>query len=433
MRYFLFLGIVVSLFFGCSSETVSNASIENDSAQTDSLTLADVEFLFNYQLLQENYYWATEELEDPSVYYRAYIEDHEYGNVSYMYSMLSDDYTYYIEPDLLELFLDLMFSLPSEIGTGIEVDDSLKIIQVYTKSPADLSGIKTGDVVLAVDGIEIKQKATFERLTTGEEGDELSLTLLREEDILEVSVELFEFSLPTVMLDSVGGVPRIRVTEFSSESVDGGSYKEWIAALEKTHGATATIIDLRGNPGGEVETCLDMASEMLHKNDTLVLLRSSIWDEEIEEQWKKTEAILASTEGIASERYYVLLADSNSASCSETMMAALTQNKKTPVIGMRSYGKGIMQNLGLTPAEGLYSVTTAEILDKDGNSIHQRGFEPDFYSEDEEEIFAKALEFIELEQEREAGYGSKTLVKKTKSEKSTRWEKPGAYRFTFKR
>ena len=172
---------------------------------------------------------------------------------------------------------------------------------------------------------------------------------------------------------------------------------------------------------------------MLHKNDTLVLLRSSVWDEEIEEQWKKTEAILASTEGIASERYYVLLADSNSASCSETMMAALTQNKKTPVIGMRSYGKGIMQNLGLTPAEGLYSVTTAEILDKEGNSIHQRGFEPDFYSEDEEEIFAKALEFIELEQEREAGYGSKTLVKKTKSEKSTRWEKPGAYRFTFKR
>ena len=161
MRYFLFLGIVVSLFFGCSSETVSNASIENDSAPTDSLTLADVEFLFNYQLLQENYYWATEELEDPSVYYGAYIEDHEYGNVSYMYSMLSDDYTYYIEPDLLELFLDLMFSLPSEIGTGIEVDDSLKIIQVYTQSPADLSGIKTGDVVLAVDGIEIKQKATF--------------------------------------------------------------------------------------------------------------------------------------------------------------------------------------------------------------------------------------------------------------------------------
>ena len=115
------------------------------------------------------------------------------------------------------------------------------------------------------------------------------------------------------------------------------------------------------------------------------------------------------------------------------MMAALTQNKKTPVIGMRSYGKGIMQNLGLTPAEGLYSVTTAEILDKDGNSIHQKGFEPDFYSEDEEEFFAKALELIELEQEREAGYGSKTLVKKTKTKKSTRWEKPGAYRFTFKR
>lgn len=428
MRFFVIL-FLASFFFACTSNTTGTVSVDEETEIQDSLSLADQEFFFNYDILQRQYYWAEEELEDPLTYYYAYVEDEEFGNVQYMYSMLSDSFTYYIPPELLQLFIEMMFGMPTEVGTGLELNDSLFVTRVYKESPADIAQVEVGDLILAVDEIPIKQKGTFERLATGEIGDEINLTLLRDEDTISLSLVLEEFTLPTVFVDSVEGVPVIHVTEFSSETIGGSTYKEWIAALEQTHGAKATIIDLRGNLGGDVEICMDMASELLHKNDTLVIMQATDWNEKEEKQVKGLEPILATTEGIGVERYYVFLADTASASCSEMMLAAVVQNKKSPIVGMQTYGKGIMQYLGLTPAEGLYSVTVAEFLDKNGEAFHRKGFEPDFYSENEDEIFAKALEFIEVEQEREAGFGKEHSLFKKASGKPTKALKPGAYRF----
>lgn len=430
MQYLILLFSLLFSLLGCT-ETVSSSPIEEPSTNQDSLSLADQEFWFNYEQLEKKYYWAEDELEEASVYYNAYIEGHEYGNVEYMYSMLSDDFTYYVEPDLLLLFMEMMFAAPSEVGTGIELNDSLEVLKVYKESPAELAGLEKGDIIVAVDDITIKQKETFERLTTGEEGDIIYLTFLRGEDTLATEIELFSFSLPTVYVDSVGGIPRIRITEFIAETAAGDSYKEWIGALEETYGAKSTIVDLRGNPGGDLNMCLDMASELLHKNDTIVVIKQAVWDENLEEQYIETSYVTAATEGLGADRYYVFLADSNSASCSETMLMAVTQNKKSPIIGSRTYGKGIIQNLNFTPANGMYSITFAEILDKNGEILHQRGLDPDFYSEDDEEILAKAIEFVELEQEREAGYGEKHLLaKKVAGSQKKSLKKPGAYIIT---
>ena len=433
LKFYGFLIFVFICLVSCSTDTTSSGtpsdiSKENDDIKNNALTLSDSEFVYSYTLLEMSYYLAEEELKEPEYYYDLESGITKFGNTYQMYMNLSDLYTSYIPPEYFESFYSSLFEATSNVGIGIEFNDSLFITQVYPESPASKAKIKKGDKIIAIDGIEIEKKETAERLLTGSVADEIELSVYDGDSVKNLDLVFEEVILPTVFVDSVGQIPRIRITEFSDETyANFNTYKEWMQALNETSGAKAMMIDLRNNPGGDAEMCLNMASELLHKNDTVAITVNAVFNEETEKQEKDTTVYAASTDGLASDRYVVFLANSETASCSEVLMQAAIANKKSPIVGETTYGKAVGLEVFITYATGIAIIANSLLYDKDFNTYNARGFAPDYESTDEEEILAKALEFIEVKQTREASYGDtfKALAKTSKNGKNI--EKPGFY------
>jgi C-terminal processing protease CtpA/Prc len=256
------------------------------------------------------------------------------------------------------------------------------------------------------------------------------MELFRESDTVDVKITLDDFYMPTVKTSYVDSVPVIRITEFSAVSVsDSGTYGEFMTALEKTKGAKSTILDLRGNPGGDGDQCYAIAMEMLSKGDTVSINYEadydSVWKGEKWDYYQVFDTLVykAPTDGVGNKRYYVLMADTVSASCAELVLAALTANKKSPIVGMLSYGKGIGQMYLSSEAGimGLAMITAFKVRDKNRKSYHDLGFVPDYEISDPQKQMAKAVELAKKRSAvRTAGYGTTRLghfSKKSASEK----------------
>lgn len=399
-------------------------SLENPS-------LNEYEFISNYMLLKMYYRNAEKELKTPEEYFfLESILETDFANTYEMYESLSDEYTFYYPPEYASLYYSYFDDGPSEVGMGIGVDESLVVKYVYEGGPAEKAGVMRGDSIKSVDGIPVDLMDTFRRLVTGKAGDKIILGVSRGGVAVSVTVVLGPFVVPTVFIDSIKNVPLIRITEFKTDSLNGGSITEFKKALEKTASAKATIIDLRNNPGGAIEACVSMAEMLLLKGDTIIVMENAMPDNSLDSQILVRQTLTAEKDGIGSDRYYVFLADSNSASCSELFLSAVTTNKKSPIVGSTTYGKGIAQMVfDGDIIFGVSVISSYMFYDKNGVSYHNRGLVPDFKTNDEEEAYAKALEFIEVEQYREAGYGPLVgSIALAKSHGTKQLAKPGAYR-----
>lgn len=423
------------LLLACSSDNSSGAKIEkNESSECtkplleclgdqDTLSPYDYEFAVNYLLLKYNYLYAAEEVGDAEEYYGLGSGmNTEFGNTYAMYQKMSSAYTYYIPPELVEYFYVNYLGQESMVGIGIQVSEALEITQVYADGPAEKGGILRGDTVKSIDDVPIVKRESLERLLKGDIGDKVTLGIARGDSTFEVSLTFSEIVLPTVFLDSVQGVPRIRITSFETETAGGlSTSKEFENALKESDGAKTSIIDLRGNTGGVIDECLAVSEMLLGKDDTLMFIDVVMYNEAIDSQMIVRETLMTETDGVGKGRYYVFLADSGTGSCSEFFLLAATSNMQSPIIGRNTYGKAIGQQIEQGEITYGISVIVASMMyGKDGETYHAKGFVPDYETDDEEEAFAKALEFIEVEQRREAGYGKENMQKFLKKEHNSK-------------
>lgn len=342
-----------------------------------------------------------------------------------MYESLSSSYTYYIPPEVAPFYFAENFLPDAEVSIGVEVNEKMIVTSVYKNSSAANAGILRGDSVIAIDGNPVVNKGAFDKLASGEEGDELSLTVYRSGIEITVKLNFAKVVLPTVFLDSVENIPKIRITGFE-QNLTANEFRE---ALELTKGATSTIIDLRGNPGGNIDELLNVAELFLNKGDTILFVDYTDYEEGSDSQLLLRDLITASETGLGADRYYVFLVNSNTASCSEYLLAAVTANKKSPLIGSPTYGKGIGVYVMETNLHGISSIESMLFYDKFGETFHAKGFVPDYAATNEVEIFNKALEFIEVRQQREAGYGVYNNSKFLKKSYTKSFEKIGAYKW----
>lgn len=446
---------------GCTVKS-SDKNISRPDDPEDELNFEDLsedakELAFTGMLLSVYYVNADKELRDFDYYYQQgerhgfSAKEYEFPDVSYMYSTLTDNYTNYFSPYRAEYILRMLTYSPTAVGIGAQVKESsvsaceqqeesctdsttvLEFSQVYKDGPAEDAGIKKGDIVVSVNGTTPKSADAFDKLTTGTEGETITLELVRKGDSLEVEIELAPFITPTVFVDMHDSIPVITITEFTdTTTLPTGTYGEFIEALKETDGAKSTIIDLRGNPGGSVDQCMSMTAEFLSKNDTLAFMISHDLDTIIEDRVIDTIAWIAEENGLAKDRYLVFLADSGSASCAELMLVGTVSNTKSPIVGLTTYGKGIGQTYIGTYAGGITGITSMRMFDKNRKIYHRYGIEPDYKEGDPD----KALETaIKLAKERTAvrtkEYGSKdtghfTLAKTNANSK--KGERGGAYK-----
>lgn len=283
---------------------------------------------------------------------------------------LGDPYTEYISKEDMEDYME--DTMGNFVGIGIymiqdEESNRIMVLSPIKNSPAEKAGIKPGDLIISVDGEEY----TADDLTSistkikGEEGSTVKLQILRGEETLD-----FEITRENVVVNPVEGEVlenNIGYIEFSS--FDENTAEEFKTKFEElqSQGITSLIIDLRNNGGGIVDEALQIAGYIADKDSVLLY----------EVDKNNNETVEKSQEEPIINMPVVILTNENTASSSEILAGALKDLGKAKIVGTKTYGKGVIQQILSLPDGSGLKITTDKYLTPNRTEINEIGIEPD--------------------------------------------------------
>ena len=279
-----------------------------------------------------------------------------------------DPYTvYYPESDVDE-FTFMTTGKYGGIGSLVRGGGEYVVIsEIYKGFPADLSGIKAGDILKKVDGISLKGFSTdkvSEKLK-GNPGTPITLTIEREGKETDYSLKREKISIPPVpyagMIDSKTGY--IRFTGFTQDCIE--DVKSALNSL-KTNNPQQIILDLRGNPGGLLTEAVEIVNLFVGPGNEVVSTKGKV--ERFDEVFKTTKA--ATDEKIP----LAVIINRSSASASEIVAGAIQDLDRGIIVGQRSYGKGLVQITRPLTYNTQLKVTTAKYYIPSGRCIQARDF-----------------------------------------------------------
>ncbi|HAT4071877.1 S41 family peptidase [Clostridium perfringens] len=325
------------------------------------------------------------------------------GAIKGMVSSLGDQYTYYMNGKEFSDFKEK--SQGNYMGIGIQVaakDGKIVVISPIQGGPAEKAGIKTGDVILKVNGEQVSGNELDKAVSMmkGTTKENIKLTLYREGKG-EFDVDVMRDVIKTVNVKSEmidGDIGYIEVLAF-----DEGTAKDFETQLKalEDKGMKGLILDLRGNPGGFMKECVDLVSNFVPKDKVIVST--------IDKYGNKEESV--SKGGIAQGMPLVVLIDGGTASASEIVAGAIRDYDLGTLVGTTSFGKGIVQvvldKIGKEKDGTALKVTISKYYTPNGENIHKKGIGPDVtveypkelkektYSRSTDPQFEKALEIIQ--------------------------------------
>jgi C-terminal peptidase prc len=353
---------------------------------------------------RNDYYGVSKNILD----YRNYPED--YSDIYYMFDQMSCPFTNYFDPSFSELIADALFYSDYGVGFGIRLDTieqplsgSAVILNVFPEGPAYQAGLKDGDTIVSIDNKAVTRRSVESIEELSKDGDEFEFIVARGETQDTVKVTAKKVTTPTVFVNYRGDIPMITITEFTdTTTLVTGTYGEFKEALKQTAGAKATIINLADNGGGSVDHCEPMAAEFLSDGTLLGYSTDADIDSAHGDFKQKIDTIPMMPsdfgkegDGIAKDRYVVFIQNGGTASCSELMISSVTAARNAPVVGTRSYGKGIGQYYFETPAGGYAGVTSTQFFDQNMDTYHTFGIEPDVVKQTLKEAVDEAFRIAE--------------------------------------
>lgn len=285
---------------------------------------------------------------------------------------LEDPYSTYFTAEEYDDYRKSVSGSFSGIGILVNKPDEngALISKVYEDSPGEKAGLKAGDVITAINGTDIRgaKLESVSELIKGEDGDAVEFKVMRADEELTITAYFGQVTVKTVtskMLDD--NIGYIYIDQFADNTGE-----EFDEAIEKLKGMKSLIIDLRNNPGGYLTSVVKVADTILDSG-TIVSIGNTLEDPDLE--------IYSAEKGGLDVEIAVLI-NSNSASASEILAAAIKENDAGVLIGTTTYGKGIVQSTGkLYSTDGYLKLTTDAYYTPDGNDIHKKGVEPDVYIE----------------------------------------------------
>ncbi|MBE9197698.1 MULTISPECIES: carboxyl-terminal processing protease CtpB [unclassified Nodularia (in: cyanobacteria)] len=286
---------------------------------------------------------------------------------------LGDPYTRFMDPKQYQTLTSQTSGEVSGIGIRMEMNEQTKrltVVEAIENSPALKGGIKAGDEILAIDGKSTQKMAVEEAsaLIRGKVGTPITLQLGRTgRSSFDLRLTRATIEVPTVLytLKQEGNrrVGYIRLREFSGHASD--QMRRAIRDLN-TQQADAFVLDLRGNPGGLLNSSIEIARMWLD-NGSIVRTVNRTGGSEV------TNA----NRTALTQRPLAILVDGNSASASEILTGALKDNNRAVVIGSNTFGKALVQSVHeLADGSGL-AVTIAHYYTPDGTDINKKGIVPD--------------------------------------------------------
>ena len=283
---------------------------------------------------------------------------------------VGDDYTEYFTKEEMK---DFMSETEGKyVGIGIYMvnntrDNTIVVLTSIKDSPAEKVGILPGDIIKKVDGVEYTGEKIEEisKYIKGIEGTTVNLEIEREDKILTFEVERKKIDLYPIESEVLeNNIGYINITSLDNECAE--EFKTEYNDLSKNK-IKSLIIDLRNNGGGIVDEALKIADYILEKNDIILITKDKERNEDIEKS--KNNPIINIP--------VVILTNENTASASEILTAALKENEKATIVGEKTYGKGVIQELiSLYDGSGI-KVTTEEYYTPNGNKINKIGIDPD--------------------------------------------------------
>lgn len=295
------------------------------------------------------------------------------GAINGMVGILNDPYTHYLTP---EEYKELNNETSGKFG-GVGIVVSLKnnlvtIISPIYDSPAERAGILSGDIIIAVNGIPIKQGELKKalRLLKGNVGTSVKITVFRPDDKREYTFDLTRQIVKDTSLVFAGVIEKrfgyIKLRNFSA-TTEEDLYNELKKMMKIP--IKGLILDLRANPGGLLQAGINVANLFLKKG-TILTTRSRDGDENV---------YLANARKYFHGFPIVILIDRGTASAAEIVAAALHDNKRAILIGEDSFGKGCVQTVYTLTNGSAITLTTAWYYTPSGLCIQNRGLKPDIY------------------------------------------------------
>lgn len=316
----------------------------------------------------------------------------EEGALKGMMAALPDGYSRYFTKE--ELSRNALSDRGVQIGIGIllsQTEDGRFVIQEVEKNqPAERAGILAGDILLSVDGqrLTVESYATVigyikePKKTHGLFGtySDIEVEVLRGETVITLTVSREKMEKTSVQLEQWGEIGYIKIDEFISTTD-----KDFAAAIDQVNraGAKKLILDLRDNTGGLVDDAVNIAGYLLGK--------------EVIYQTRSQHAEATPHRATQSQQYsgvLVVLVNERTASASELLCAALLEYDRAQIIGVQTFGKGIIQTIYMLPDGSGYKLTTMEYLTPHGNSIHKIGIKPHIIVEGADGQLARAKEVL---------------------------------------
>lgn len=322
-----------------------------------------------------------------------------YGAIRGAVSALQDPYTLFIEPAVREEERDTLRGNFGGIGATLNRNEAGEVVLTpIPGNPAEAAGIVDGDVLLAVDEVEITAEMTVEQIVErirGEKGTTVKLRVRHPgaTDPVDVTIERADILIPSVssrILPDAPTIGYIQLTRFSGES--SGEIAQAIDSLE-AEGAEMLILDLRQNGGGLLDAAVQISDQFLTEGP--ILYQRSRQEEE--------RVFTADGETTAGEMPLVILVDGGTASSSEIVAGALQDRDRAILIGTRTFGKGSVQLVyDLSDGSSIH-VTSARWFTPDRHQIDQQGLEPDIVVEltqeaidnGRDDVLNRAVEYLQ--------------------------------------
>lgn len=299
---------------------------------------------------------------------------------------LDDPFAWYFDPvQTKENELDTT-SKYGGIGSTVQYNiefDCLEVVAPMAGSPSEKVGLKTGDLILKIDDVPISDVGYYGavNMLRGDPGTDVVLEVYRESvsepffvEITRAFIEIRSVKSELLTVEDVV-ISYIQITGFNAPT-----YDEFQDALNLSRNSEAYIIDLRNNPGGLLQSVLNISSLMLPKGQRVITIRYRDGQEEIYNSW-----------GSRYNTYFVdkpivVLVNGGSASASEILTGALKDHGLATVIGTKTFGKAAVQTVFNLSNGGEIWLPTAHYFTPDGNDIHLQGIEPDIVVEPGEDV-----------------------------------------------
>lgn len=299
------------------------------------------------------------------------LDDMKDGLYKGYISGLGDPYSQYFNKEETKKLNESISGEFGGIGAILREDPDtgyVQVVKVYKDSPAETAGIKAEDYIYKVDGKDMGGKDISEVVShvRGEKGTEVKLTMIRGSEGKEIETTAVrdiikaETVSSNMMQDQIG---YISITEFDEVTAD--QYEKALKELED-QGMKGLIVDVRNNPGGNLEIVRQICDQMLPKG-TIVSTKDKNGKEEVltsdgEHQFKKP---------------LVVLVNGMSASASEIFSGAIQDYGTGTLVGEKTFGKGIVQQIFSLKDGSSVKITVSEYFTPKGRSIHGKGIKPD--------------------------------------------------------